>query len=433
MKAFKKPFLSTPLFAVVGRAGGFFIPLVIAYFYGAGAETDAFFLAFGLIVFLTNTLTHVFESVIIPYLVEQRKKFGQVYSFSNGVLYLTLPGLALLCLVIALFLKEFLVRWTGWDPAHGQLATQLFVEMLPFLFLGIWACQGNGIFYTNKIFWFPALSPLLRSLPVIFFIGAGHVLWGIHAISFGFVVGEALRSGVSFFLLWRSSFWKFQADWRQKAREMGNFFRQISFQLLALLAVNVLYSTDLWFASRLGEGNLSLLNYADRLLQIGYLLFQTGFLQVFHSFWSESYYYESADFFWKRLTKDIRMALGVTLAIALFLWLSRYFLVRIVFGQGNFTEDQLLSVVKLFGWYVISFVPGVLYLLYVRVLFVMKHSRFYCLLAWSHLTAKILLNQFLTQRFGVQGIVISTAVLYTAASLWLHLYIKNHRLRQTAA
>lgn len=416
-------FLWSPLLATIGRSVGMLIPFFIAYFFGAGIETDAFFLAFGLINFLIIVFTQLFESVMVPQLVEQRSRSQKASDFANGVFFHILPAVALLCIGIGFALPRVLIHWSGWNEALAHRAAHLFMALTPFLFLGIWSTVGNGIFYAHQVFWFPNLSPLIRSVVVVIFIYALHHSLGIQALVIGYVAGEALRwmGGVS--LLSCFSLWRFQVDWRRQRETIRSFLKKDLYQVFALGAISIIYFIDLAFASSLGEGNVSLVNYADRLLQVPYLFFQGGFLQVFHSLWSESYYEKPFKQVWRTLGRDVRIVFIVSLVFSLTAWFLRTFLIRLVFDHGGFSNEQLESLDSFFGWLVLGFAPGLVYLLYVRFLFILRESVFYLNLAWIHLIGKAILNLILMRLFGINGIAMATTVAYGSLSLALHYHV----------
>ena len=429
----KRPFFATAFFTAIGRSLGVIIPFFIAIIYGANPATDAFFFAYGLIFSLMAVFTHIFESALIPYLTEEKKEPNNLFGLANGILLVSLPVIGIICLLIWLGLTPVLVQWGGWNGVSARLVAQLFLEMTPLLILSVWIAQTSSVFYVEKIFWFPAFSPLIRSLVVLVFLFGVHQTFGIHALTGGFIVGEVARWGMALLFLFRLTTFKFQIPWRQIGGRILIFFKQTSLQILALVAISLLVVTDQWFGALLGPGSLSLFNYADRLLQIPYILFLAGFLQIYLSDWSDSYYYESSSFFWPKIQRDTRSVFFGALTFSIALWFGRDVVVRIIYGLGRLSGKEQETVANLCGWLAVSFVPGVIRLLYARVLFVMKRSLFYCMQSWCELGVKIVSNYFLVRRFGVVGIAMSTALVYSLTTLWLHFYIKKYRDETTMA
>ncbi len=427
-------FILTPLFAIAGRAGGIVIPFLIAYYYGAGSSSDAFFFAFALLFSLTGLFVPILESLLVPYLAEYREDAAKTSSLANGVLFFKLPVVLAVAALIAAGLVPFLTRASGFDPATAKLTWELYLVMLPLLIFGTAAAQSNGIFYTRKIFWFPAASPLIRSLLVILFLILFHQTAGIHAPAWGFAGGEILRWGIGMILVWKLAGWRPRINWQESREKMRSFMGHAGYHLLALLALNLIPLTDQWFASWLGAGNLSLLSYADRLFQVPFQLMMTGFLQIFLSFWSDHYYAESRSVFWQRVHHDIRIVFLVTLVLSVGLIVLRRPAVHLVFGWGNkLPQEELRALEVLFAWLMAGFAPAILNLLYVRVLFVLKKTPVFFYQSLIRLLLNIGLNAVFMRIWGLAGIAAATSLVFTLTTLWLYFYVRRKAIAEVSS
>ena len=419
-----RPFISTAVLTLLGRAGGFLIPFLIAAFFGASREVDAFFFVYSIIFAIVGVFTYTFESVLTPFLVAEKKTPENAHAFANGVLISTLPWLLAFCVATAFLLKPILIQTGSWEPENATTASRLFTQMLPLLLLSVWGSQANSLFFLYRIFWLPALSPLIRSLVVIGILWGLHALWGVYSLSFGFVIGEGVRWGMLIVgLLWMT-------PWRLRwvsARSEGvrKFYKEAGFQIMALVAVHLIIVADQWFASRLQVGDVSLLSYADRLLQIPYTLFLFGFLQIFATDWSESYYHQP-ETFWKKTQKDIWNVFVISTLLTLVMGIFRKEIVNIVFMFSRLSDHELHVISEIFGCFLIGFVPGIIRLLYGRILIVLRKSRFYCFQCWVELGLNILLNAFFAKRYGVAGIALATSAIYTITTLWQFFLIKRY-------
>lgn len=426
-----RPFFQTTFFVILGRMGGLLFPFVVAFLYGATTHTDAFFLAYGLILYLTGILAHIFELVIVPYLMERKGNLSTMRQFLNAVLSKAMPWVAGVTVLTLLFLAVVLIHVSGWDKQGAHLATRLYAELIPFLFLAWMSSVGNGLFFTHKVFWFPALSPFFRWSLLFALIFCTHAFFGIHALTVGIVLGEALRVGLAIMLLRKTiggQHAKEEEGKKRIPRFESNFYPQIAIQIFGLAATSAIYFVDLYFASWLGQGSVSLFNYADRLLQVPYLIFQEGFLRIFYSFWSEDYYQSSPTTFWQQSRRDLGKALGVAVVVALLGWFGRGAMVHLVFSPSGLSQNQLNTLSTLFGWLALSFPSAIVGALYTRMLFVMKHSAVYCGLGWAHLGLKILFNALLIQRFGIIGIAFATLMVNTLEMVFLIFYFKKKQL-----
>lgn len=425
----KKYLVTIPILAVIGRSLGLLIPFVVAWRFGAGHSTDVFFWIFSFVMFITNIMTYLFESVLVPNLSEQKINTQTAADFANAVLYFILPVILLLCVVFGVFLSYGVISPGG--PQDTGLGGRIFWLLIPFLLAGIWASQSNGLLIVHKNFWFSALSPLLRSFVVILFILGLGKAWGVYALAAGFSAGEGLRWAAGLFLLKRSINWSFSLHWEKVRPSVRIFFKGLGLQLLALTAVNAVFFTDLSFAIHLGEGDASLLNYADKMYQIPFLFFQAGFLDIFNSFWSESFYKDKRERFWIRIRRHTGFVMGVSVAVGLILWASRNFLVLLFFNQKSFAAGHLTDLANLFGLLSLALAPSILNALLVRILFILKRNRVYFGIALFQLFGKIILNGLLVGHYGVQGLAISTLVITSLTAAALCIYLVFYAGRET--
>lgn len=417
--------ISTPIFAILGRSGGVIILLVIAHVYGATPQTDVFFFISAIIVFLSNLFARFFESALLPYITQYRDQNEKALSISGVALIAAYVVAGLMWLFVMLTFKPFIQYGSGIGENYFGLSLRIFLELSIFMFLGIWGGMADSFFNSYKIFWFPAVSPLIRSIVTLVFVAVGYQRWGIHAVSLGYIAGEIVRLAIAYGLVKKIIKWKFTLSGIKFGQELKNLTSHLSLQVLGIIAVDIFPLVDQWFASWLETGSLSLLNYGDRLILVGHLLFLIGFLQVFLSYWADHYHHESFKAFAQKVNRDIVIVSGVTFAIGGGGWLARGILVDICFGKANLTLSQLTTLKSLVGWMIIGLVPHIINLLYLRVLFVMKKSGLYCACSWVQLVIKIVSSWILMAKYGVVGIAMGTAVTYVLTTLGLHWYVQK--------
>ncbi len=414
------------MWVLVGRAGGFLVPFLIAFLLGASSETDAFFFAYALILSLLNIFAHIFESALVPFIVEQKENSEQPAPFILKALILSLPVIFILSIAVASILPPLLNLSSTMNAQTVQLVSRLYREMLPGLFAAIFVSVYHGLFYASKNFWFPSASTLVRTFVMIIFFIFGKQKLGIHALTWGFVFGEILRWSAAH-MVWSKEVKDRLSLKGEGFKQVFYFFQQAFFQIAALIALNILPLMDQWFATSQGPGMNSLFNYADKLLQVPYLLFFYGFTQVFFSFWSESHIKEGPALFFEKVEKDMKVVFAGALVLVAILWLAAHPLMRLFFIFSHLTEEQIISLTEIFRWLALGFLPGIMRILYGRILMIIRKSKFYFFQAWVELFIKILFNLFFVTLFGVAGLAMATALVYSVTTVWFYFYLKNER------
>lgn len=419
-----RPFVSTSFLTLIGRSGGLILPFVVAGIYGSSPLTDAFFFSYSITFLFIIIFSHLFEAFIIPYLAEQQRQGESVTCLVNGLFVCTLPVIGVSCLFLFYFLF-WLTDGSRSGPEFSSFVGRFFLEMTPFLLFAIMTSAANSIFFIKNNFWFPAISPLVRSavaIPAIIFF---HKDWPVQALTMGLFLGEGLRFAGSLILLIQKTSWKPELDWTLIKKFSKNFWFQAGFQISALMAVNLIPVSDQWFASWLGGGAVSLFNYSDRLLQIPYILFMSSILQIFLTDWAKEYQTMPQEKFWNKVQNDIQVVFWVGLCLGILFWAGRHFIVINFYRFSQLTRDELFQISEVFGWLSVAFIPGVIRLLYGRLLFVMKKSSLYCVQSCLELISNVALNAIFIQWYGLNGIAMATACTYLISAAWLYFYFQK--------
>jgi putative peptidoglycan lipid II flippase len=185
--------ITTTLISTLGKGVGFLIPFFIAAWFGVSADTDAFFFAYGLILFLSGIFAPVIESVIVPYIAEARAKNEDVGAFVGRVLGVSGVGILVLTTVALLVIKPVLSLITRFDSQSINLIYWLLIETAPLVILLVWTSVLAGTLNAYKKFVFPAISPAFRAIVNLSIIFIFKDTLGVHAIAWGYVIGEAVR------------------------------------------------------------------------------------------------------------------------------------------------------------------------------------------------------------------------------------------------
>ncbi len=270
------------LFTLLSRILGFLRDMVFAQVFGAGAMTDAFFVAFKIPNFLRRLFAEgAFSVAFVPVLTEYREKrsFVDLKGFVDHVagtlgavlLAVVVVGMLGAPAVVALFAPGFIG-----DELQFPLAVEMLRLTFPYiLFISLVAFAG-GIMNAHGRFAVPAFTPVLLNLSLI-----GCALWlaprldqPVVALAWGVLLAGALQ-----FL--------FQLPWLARLKLLPTFRpapgdegvrRILRLMLPALFGISVTQLNlllDTLIASFLAAGSISWLYYSDRLME-----FPVGILGV---------------------------------------------------------------------------------------------------------------------------------------------------------
>ncbi|MDH5737586.1 MAG: murein biosynthesis integral membrane protein MurJ [Gammaproteobacteria bacterium] len=344
----------------ISRVFGLVRDMVIAYFFGASAGADAFFLAFRIPNFFRRLFGEgAFSQAFVPVLAEYRtqKSHAEVRALVDAVsgtlginlLAVTLIGVLGAPLVISLFALGFVVN----DEVEKlALATEMLRITFPYLLLISLTAFSGAVLNTLGRFAVPAFTPVLLNVSLILCaiylrpwldepvtaLAWAVLIAGVAQLSFQvpFLVKEGVlpRPVVAF-------------------RHEG-VKKILSLMLPALFGVsvgqiNLLLDTVL--ASFLQTGSLSWLYYSDRLLEFPLALFGITIATVILPSLSKDHATASTEEFSHTLEWAIRAVclIGVPASLAL-IYLSEP-LITTIFYHGQMTQrDVTMSSMSLMAY-----------------------------------------------------------------------------------
>lgn len=422
-----KDTITTTTLSTLGKGVGFLVPFFIAAWFGVSGETDAFFFAYGLILFLATMFSPVVETVIVPFIAGARAKNEDVGVFVGRVLGMSAVGLTAISVLFFLIIKPILATLTKFSSEELNLVYWILLESAPLMVLLVWTSILAGTLNAYRVFGIPAVSPAFRAIVTLVFIFAFREQLGVHAIAWGYVIGEASRLSTLFVWLRKLNIFhlKFSIGWEPKFAE---FFKTSSYQIVGMSMLAFTPIINKTMASWLGPGNVSLLEYADRLYMIPSNLVSTGLIVTLLSHWSERYYSGGEE----RLKKDVWKAAKVVgfigIALTLLLFSVKGPLVGLVYGHGKFPKGQVEDVERILGFYLLGLTPHILSQVYSKTHLIRMDTKIIFYTAVSLLISTILLNLILIPIMGIEGIALAASlVALLSLSLMSRFFYNRHR------
>src|SRR5580693_4212847 len=262
---------------MLSRVIGYVREAYIAYAFGAGPQTDAYFAAFTLPDWLNyivagGAASITFISIYTRFLAEKREADAQK-TFSIVVTVMT-AVMIVGTIVTEIFTPQF-VRWmfgptsshAGFSEAQIDLCVHLTRILLPaqiFFYVG---GVVAAVLLSHRLFLFPAFGPLLYNVFIILggVVGGRH--FGIASLAYGALVGSV----VGRFLASVIGAARIGTGYRPSFDVTNPAFREwVKLSVPLMLGVSLVTADD-WilrhYASS-GIGDIARLNYAKRLFAV---------------------------------------------------------------------------------------------------------------------------------------------------------------------
>jgi putative peptidoglycan lipid II flippase len=385
------------------------VPFFIAAWFGVNQETDAFFYAYGLILFLSGIFAPVVESVIVPYIAEGRERGEDVGKFVGNILGVSGTGLFVLTVLVIWVVKPILSIIARFDEQMLRLIYQILVETSPLIILLVWTSIFAGTLNAYKRFSFPAVSPVFRTIIILIVIFAFKDIYGVHSIAFGYIVGEFVRLAIFFAVIKKLNIFKFRLSF-QVSRKLMEFFKTSFYQAIGMAAVGLNPFIDKTMATWLDKGSVSVLHYADRLYMIPVTFMASGLMVTLLSHWSQRCAEEGTQKLKKDVTKAIKVVVFIALPMVLVLIFFHQPIVSLAFGRTAFDQALLSEVGWVWTCYLFGFVLYMVGQIFVRANLTVKNTKSLMVCAVLLIPLNILLNYVLMRLFNVAGIALATSL-----------------------
>jgi putative peptidoglycan lipid II flippase len=405
--------------------------MAIARRFGAGDALDAFYVALVLPTFLMNVVGDSFNAAFIPTYIEVRERHG------TRAAERLLSNIAVIDLTVLVAVSLLLATSPGWLlPLLGSsfglsklaLARTLYLLLLIWLSLSGLSTLWRATLNAREHFALTALIPILSPLTILIVLAVAGNSWGVYSLAVGTVLGVAAELIVCGYVL-RLSGSTVIPRWYGFDAYVWKVLSQYAPVVTGSLLIGSTVLVDQTMAAMLGSGNVSALNYANKLLGIPLNLgIYSVSIAVFPTF---SLLCAKED--WAGLRRTLRsytwflalltVPLTVTLA-----WFSEPF-VALFFHAGAFTRQDVHLVAKVQSLLCLQVPFYSIGVLYVRAISALKRNH---ILMWGttiSVCLNVLLNYLFMQLLGLPGIALSTSVVYATSCCYL-CFMLSRALRQ---
>ncbi|OGK12038.1 MAG: murein biosynthesis integral membrane protein MurJ [Candidatus Riflebacteria bacterium GWC2_50_8] len=420
------------------RIAGLVREQTFAYLFGAGIWTDAFNVAFR----IPNLLRDLFaegamSAAFIPTFNSILEKEGRQKAFKLTNLtfcaifvvvgILTLLGIVFSPLIVSTLAPEFVN-----NPEKFEVTVSMTRIMFPFLLAISWAAIAMGILNSLGEFFIPAIAPVFLNLSMIL---AGWLICPVaQSYDFPAITGMAIGAmlgGLIQFIVQLPALFKhgYRFRWVLNFQDPG-IQRIIKLIIpgtigLAATQVNIAISTIL--ATSQGDGAVSWLGYAFRVMQLPLGLFGVAVAQATLPVISRQAAANDRDAMSQTLAGSLRLSSFINLYACFAIIALAEPAVRILFQHGRFTPEDTIATALALKAYAV----GLLFFSLIKILgpafYTLDETKVPVMASISAVIINIILNLALIKPLGYWGLALSTSIgaMFNAGILY---YKLQHRL-----
>lgn len=428
MKRLVRPTLVVTMFAIGGQAIGFVTQVVIAAAFGARADMDAFLAANTLpqyaIAVLLGTLGFVFIPVFVDYSSSGDDR--EAWEVVNGFLTLCTVVLAVLALAGVMFARH-LLHWTtpGLSPESLDLAARVAVFTWPTVIVTGLATLLASIYQAQRRFSWSSAAPMIGALLNLGLVVALARPLGVLGVAISATAGVTLQMILLAPIVLRSGHFRVSFNFRHPG--VQQVLRLIWPLILSGLLMRWTPIIDRYLASNLGEGAISHLSYAFKLLTLLTVLISTGITTVIFPRMALNTASGDLGGLSHTVSMGLRLmwlvtapaiTLGAVLAVPL---------VTALFLRGQFGMADAARVGALLQIYLLSLIGGTLGNITARVFYALKQTRIVALMGPIEAITYAVYTPLLVVWLGAAGVALGY-VLYFSFSLVWHFPVLRYKI-----
>lgn len=411
--------------------------LILAALFGAGRGMDAYITAYrapNLLrdLFAEGALSVAFVTVFSKLGVE--KSHEAAWELARKMATLVLVFMSAVTLVGIVFAPVLIgILAPGFDADKSAFAVELARIMFPFILLVSLAALAMGMLNSRNVFGVPAMASSFYNIGSIF--GGVTIAWLIDpsfgpralvGMAIGTLIGGFLQMAVQLPSLRKVGF-TFSFDFGWNDPQVKRVLILMLPAVIAASAVQVNVMVNSVFASYLGDGAVSWLAYAFRLMQLPLGIFGVAIATVTLPAVSKIAAGGDMAHFRSTLGKALRLALFLTLPATVGLVLLSDDIIALIYQRGKFSPSDTFQTGAALKFYA----AGLMAYACIKVL----SPAFYALdRKWTPMTVSfcsiglnILLNWQLTFRLGMghRGLALSTGISATVNFLLLYFFMRR--------
>src|SRR6266567_1192668 len=259
---------------LLSRITGLIRESLKAVAFGAGLQMDAFEAAFRLPNILRRLFAEgAFSQAFVPILAEYKRSRGDgatrdLVGRVGTLLAVLLIAISVLGIFGAPWLVYALAGGFAKTPGKVELTAELIRIMFPYIVFVSLVSLAGGVLNIHRNFAIPAFTPVLLNVSIIgaAIFAAPHFDPPIVALAWGVALGGVAQLALQIRPLWRLGMLpRLRFDWRDEG--VRRVLSAMGPAVLGVSAAQISALINTQLAAYLGDGRISWITYADRLME----------------------------------------------------------------------------------------------------------------------------------------------------------------------
>lgn len=415
--------------ALLGAGVGFILQLLVAYYFGAGYSTDAFFMAQSTSEMLGKLLMGgSVTAVFIPLFIERLSHGKKQQAWDVGLNIVNSMSLIYILLLVCIFLgAEDFIHFIapGFEGDTLNLTVSLLQVLLPSFFFLFLVEFATSMLHSFQKFALPStlriIAPLISTISIALFARS----IGIYSLAIGVAVGSVIQFAILFWgLLQQGMRYRFFINIKDPAlKKLLHLVYPFVFSVLATQGAAIVYRI---LVSDLAEGSLSAIKFAEKITQLITIMFLNSVTLVIYPLLSQKVSIQDTAGMKHTIALSLRLIVFITLPLILAIAVLREQIISIIYERGSFSaEDARLTSIALLYLVLGLTTTGISSVLGHVVLALQKTRAAVAITICSQVVA-IALFAFLTPTMGVGGLALASSLVPLSSAVLYFFTARKH-------
>ena len=400
--------------------------ITVAWRFGTNEQLDAFFIALIVPSFTINVIAESLNAALIPNYIRVRDREGIKAAhqlFASTTICSTVLLTSATCIVAGtapLYLKAIA---SGFSPEQLDLTLKLLWSITPIILLSGIRTIWGAILNAGEKFALAAVAPIIIpgiSILLLLLVPS----WGVFALTIGLVVGTLLE-----LILLGSVLQSQKIPLKPRWFGFNPHLRQVIGQYIPTAAGALLICSampiDQSMAAMLSPGNVAALNYGNRLIASPVSLMTTALGTAVIPYFSKMIATDNWRELQDTLRKYLALIFSLTIPLSIGLIIFSEPLVRLMFERGSFNaaDTHIVATIQIF--YALQIPFYIANILVVKLINSLNQNYILFWLSAANLTLNVGLNYFFIKKIGIQGIALSTSLVYIFSFAFAFIFISK--------
>lgn len=430
-----KAALSVSAMTLLSRVTGLVREVLGFSLFGAGAAMDAFQVAWRIPNFLRRLFAEgAFSQAFVPVFAEFRAKKGEAETKAladrvASLLAVVLFVVTLIGVLAAPVIVYAMAAGFSADPNKAALTATMLRITFPYLFFISLVALAAGMLNTFSNFKTPAFTPVLLNLAVIaaaVFL-APHVDPPIMALAWGTLLGGALQLAFQVPALRRIKMLP-RFVWQPQDQGVVRVLKLMAPALLGVSVAQISILINTQIASFLGDGAVSWLTAADRLMEFPSALLGVAVGTVLLPSLAKQHAHENPQEFSRLLDWGLRLTLLLAIPATVALAVLATPLIASILQHGQFSANDVLMTRTALVAYAVGLVGIILVKILAPAFYAQQNVATPVKIAVVTLIAVQLFNLAFVPFFRHAGLALSTGLGACVNAGLLYYFLRSKRV-----